>query len=88
MFWRLNIFFKCETILRTLNPSSMTLIRRSAVVTCWFEISVFAEAAYEEDKVDQVGGDTDWTEFLQHKVEDVAQVDRAQDWGKAEKKLK
>ena len=66
----------------------MTLIRRSAVVTCWFEISVFAEAAYEEDKVDQVGRDTDWTEFLQHKVEDVAQVDGAKHWDKAKKKLK
>ena len=48
-----------------------------AATTCWLDISQFAEACYEEDKIDQVGGDTDWTEFLQHEVKDVAQVDGA-----------
>ena len=56
--------------------------------TCWLDISKFTEAWYEEDNVDQVGGDTDWTELLQDVVEDVAQVDGAKDRGEAEKKLK
>ena len=45
--------------------------------TWWLDISKFIETWYEEDNVDQVGGDTDWTELLQHEVEDVAQVDGA-----------
>ena len=55
---------------------------------CWLDISKFAEAGYEEDEVDQIGWYTDWTELLQDKVQDVAQVDGAQDRGKAEKTLK
>ena len=56
--------------------------------TCWLDISKFTEAWYEEDNVDQVGGDTDWTELLQDEVQDVAQVDGAKHRGEAEKKLK
>ena len=56
--------------------------------TCWLDISQFTEAWYEENHVDQVGGDTDWTELLQDEVKDVAQVDGAKHWGEAQKKLK
>ena len=55
---------------------------------CWLDISKFAEAGYEEDEVDQIGWYTDWTELLQDKVQDVAQVDGAQNRGEAEKTLK
>ena len=56
--------------------------------SCWLDVSQFTGAWYEEDKVDEVGGETDRTKFLQDKVEDVAQVDGAKHWGEAEKKLK
>ena len=55
---------------------------------CWLDISKFAEAGYEEDEVDQIGWYADRAELLQDKVQDVAQVDGAQDRGKAEKTLK
>ena len=56
--------------------------------SCWLDVSQFTGAWYEEDKVDEVGGDTDRTEFLQYEVKDVAQVDGAKHWGETEKKLK
>ena len=55
---------------------------------CWLDISKFVEAGYEEDEVDQIGWYADRAELLQDKVQDVAQVDGAQDRGKAEKTLK
>ena len=56
--------------------------------SCWLDVSQFTGAGYEEDKVDKVCGDTDWTKFLQYEVKDVAQVDGAKHWGETEKKLK